>query len=148
QPLQDPPKRAPSARESTTLTAASDGPKGALSGYREGLDRVDATPNGQRAPKSLRPCFAAAFCGVAAPAAAPSPVPESLSARVKMSFATWLSRWLITNGTPRFTARTSARPSETMVWGIFRARLVSTSEALMPPELSLRLATSWTLCSS
>src|SRR5258708_31923918 len=33
---------APSGRESTTLTAAGDGPKGALSGYRTGLDRVDA----------------------------------------------------------------------------------------------------------
>src|SRR5579859_5930803 len=51
-----------------------------------------------------------------------------------------LSRWLITNGTPRFTARTRARPSETIVCGIFRARLASTSEALMPPELSLRFA--------
>ena len=40
-----------------------------------------------------------------------------------MSLLTWLSRWLMTNGTPRFTASTRVRPSETIACGIFRPRL-------------------------
>src|SRR5438046_6850962 len=51
----------------------------------------------------------------------------------------------MTKGTPRFTASTNVRPSETIVCGILRPRLASTSDALMPPELSLRFATSCTL---
>ena len=91
------------------------------------------TPRGSAHSEELE-ASAGLLCLLAAGRRRLGLAPASFAARAKMSLLTWLSRWLMTNGTPRFTASTSVRPSETIVCGILRPRLASTSLALMPPD--------------
>ena len=52
-----------------------------------------------------------------------------------MSLLTWLSRWLMTKGTPRFTASTSVRPSETIACGMVASFAANVSVAAAMPAV-------------
>src|SRR5437868_2586716 len=92
-----------------------------------------------------RDLFFAVFRASSADATGCRASPASDVARRSTSWETWASRFDRKNGTPRFKAYTTLRPSETIEWSTLRPIECSTSVTRIPRVESARFRTRRTL---